>query len=111
MALESMQEALARLEGEGYTDELRAETDGLHHLHVDRAGDHAIDPATLAVREVVRFEGASDPDEQAAVFAVECVECGIKATYTVTYGPGMSPEDNEAVLRLEDGRRPPRPLP
>ena len=107
MPLETMQAALARLEGEGYTDEFRAEADGLHHLHPAGEDEHVMAPEDLVVREVVRFEGASDPDEQAAVFALEC-ECGIKGTYVVTYGPGMSPEDNEVVLRLPDGRTPPQ---
>jgi hypothetical protein len=60
-------------------------------------------PEDLVVREVVRFEGASDPDEEAAIFALEC-DCGIKGTYTVTYGPAMSSEDADVVPRLPDGR-------
>jgi hypothetical protein len=106
MPLETMSAALARLEGDGFTDDFRAVADGLRHLH-DDGESHVMAPEELTVREVVRFEGASDPDEEAAVFALEC-ECGIKGTYVVTYGPGMSPEDNEVVLRLPDGREPPR---
>jgi hypothetical protein len=106
MPLETMSAALARLEADGYTDEFRAVADGLRHLH-DDGESHVMAPEDLTVREVVRFEGASDPDEEAAVFALEC-ECGIKGTYVVTYGPGMSPDDNEVVLRLQDGRTPPQ---
>jgi hypothetical protein len=109
MPLETMSAALARLEADGYTDEFRAVADGLRHLH-DDGEQHVMAPEDLTVREVVRFEGASDPDEEAAVFALEC-DCGIKGTYVVTYGPGMPPEDNDVVLRLNDGRQPPRAIP
>jgi len=106
MALESMQDALARLEAAGFVDEFRAQDGGLRHM--EEGGQHARDdvmpPEQLLVREVVRFEGASDPDEQAAVFALECPSCGIKGTYTVAFGPSMSAEDADVVPRLADGR-------
>lgn len=105
MPLETMQHALARLEGEGYVDEFRAQDGGLRHLEDGPGHEHDVmPPEQLLVREVVRFEGASDPDEQAAVFALECPTCHIKGTYVVTYGPGMSAEDAEVVPRLPDGR-------
>jgi hypothetical protein len=104
MALESMQSALARLEGAGYTDEFRAEEGGLRHL----PGDHVMAPEELLVREVVRFEGASDPDEMAAVFALECTPCGVKGTYTVAFGPEIDALDAEVVPRLPDARTPPQ---
>lgn len=106
MALETMQEAMARLEAAGYVDEFRAEADGLHHLHAGGEDEHVMAPDEIVVREVVRFEGASDPDEEAAIYALEC-DCGIKGTYTVVFGPGIAPEDAEVVRALPDGRTPP----
>ena len=43
-----------------------------------------------AVR-VYRFEGPSDPDEEAAVYALECSRCGAKGALVSTYGPAADP--------------------
>ena len=107
MPLETMQHALARLEDEGFTAEFRAVEGGLRHVEDGADDDHVMPPEQLVVREVVRFEGASDPDEEAAVFALECPPCDVKGTYTVTFGPYMSAEDADVVPRLPDGRTPP----
>jgi hypothetical protein len=40
-----------------------------------------------AVR-VYRFEGPSDPDEEAAVYALRCPRCGAKGALVSSYGPG-----------------------
>ena len=96
MALETMTEALTRLEAAGYTDDFRATDNGL--LRCGACGT-TVDPAVVSIDEVVRFEGASDPDEQAALFALACVG-GHLGTYVVTYGPAMPAEDVEVVRRL-----------
>lgn len=98
-----MRAALSRLESQGYTADFRAEGGMLRHL----GDDHLMDPETLLVREVARFEGASDPDDMAAVFALECPECGVRGTYVVAFGPEMAAEDAEVVPKLPDGRTPP----
>lgn len=96
MALETMTDALARLEAAGYTDGFRATDDGL--LRCAACGT-TIDPAVATIDEVVRFEGASDPDEEAALFALGCAE-GHLGVYVVTYGPAMPAEDVAVVRRL-----------
>lgn len=65
---------------------------------------HQVSPEDIRIDRVLRFEGASDPDDQAAVFALTCVECGVKGLYVVAYGPSMSGADADVVSRLS--RRP-----
>ncbi len=46
-----------------------------------------------------RFEGQSDPDDQAAVFALTC-HCGCRGIYVIAYGPSMSGADADVVSHL-----------
>lgn len=60
-----------------------------------------IDASTVRVHVLRRMEGASDPDDMLAVAAVECPECGTKATVVIHYGPEASPEEMEVLRHLE----------
>jgi hypothetical protein len=60
----------------------------------------AHDPEYLGIAEVVRFEGESDPDEQAALFALRSQSGRPLGTYVVVYGAGMPAVDAEIVHRL-----------
>jgi hypothetical protein len=93
---ESLSQALERLEAEGFTHGLRASDGWLHDLTTGAAHD----PEHLRIVEVVRFEGDSDPDEQATLFAVRSQSGRPLGTYVVVYGAGMPPEDAEVVRRL-----------
>lgn len=53
----------------------------------------------------MRFEGASDPEDEAILFALRCEVHGIKGTYVVAYGAAVDPLDAAVVRRLSDGRR------
>ncbi len=100
MTMETVSEAVARLERRGYKDQFVAEggrircqrCESWHH-----GGDMGLD-------EVARFEGASDPDDEAAVFALTCGHCGAKGTYTTAFGPAMTADDAELVRQLVDRR-------
>lgn len=96
MPLETMQEAIRRLEADGYGGEFRADNGALRCP----ACGHRHDPAQVSVDETVRFEGASDPDDEAVLFALSCASCGARGTYAVAYGPAMPAEDVEVVRRL-----------
>lgn len=97
MPVETIAQAVNRLSAAGYADDFRAEAEGLRAV---RAGCvHA--PETLSVDEVVRFEGMTDPDDEAIVFALRCTPHGTKGTYTTSYGAKMTPSDAEMVRRLQ----------
>jgi hypothetical protein len=96
MAMETLSEALTRLNAAGYTDEFRAESRGLKRL----SNQMVHPPEAFRVDDVVRFEGESDPADESAVFALTLPADGTKGTYTVTYGPMMDSLDAVMVERL-----------
>lgn len=94
--MESLADAINRLSAAGYTEDFRAEGDGLRARPASCV--HA--PESLIVDEIVRFEGPTDPADEAIVFALRCSEHGTKGTYVVPYGAGIDPLDAEMVRRL-----------
>lgn len=102
MPLETLAEATRRLADAGYGETFRAEEEGLRAVGADRR----FAPEELAVDEVVRFEGASDPADEAALFAVRAPD-GLRGTFVVTYGPSAPPLEAEMAKRLggAGGRR------
>jgi hypothetical protein len=97
MGMETLSEALKRLEAAGYTDDFRAESGGLR----GRTSPEAHPPEAFRVDEIVRFEGDSDPSEESAVLALTLEADGTKGTYTVTYGSMMDPLDAVMMERLQ----------
>ena len=98
----TMTEAVDRFIAEGFTAEFGAVEGGLVRCYSCRAD---IDPRELHVNQILRVEGASDPDDMVAVVAVTCPHCGTKGTLTLKYGPDASPEEADVFLSLEDDRR------
>jgi hypothetical protein len=99
MSMETLSEALRRLTAAGYTDDYRAEAQGLR----SQSSGTLHPPDRFRVDEIVRFEGESDPSDESAIFALALDADGSKGTYTVAYGPMMDPLDAEMV-RLLGGR-------
>ena len=98
--METLSQALERLAAAGYDQAFRAEEGGLRAVEIDCLHE----PEALVVEDIVRFEGASDPEEQAALFALRCDAHGTRGTYVVAYGPSMDSLDVEMTRRLSDGR-------
>jgi hypothetical protein len=94
--METLLEATARLRAAGFTLDFDATGDG--YLRCRACGlDHA--PEGMRVAEIVRYEGASDPDDQAILLAF-CSRCGRRGLYSAGYGPGAAVADVEALRRL-----------
>ena len=66
------------------------------------------DAASLVVDSFSRVEGASDPDDMAAVIAVTC-GCGSKGALVLAYGPEASGADSDVLLALPDPPAPREP--
>jgi hypothetical protein len=102
MSMETLAQAVERLTAAGYEHDFRAEPEGLRAV-----GTGCVyAPESLVIEEALRFEGASDPQDEAALFALRCEAHGTRGTYVVAYGPAMDPLDVEIVRRLSNGRRP-----
>ena len=98
---ETLSQAVDRLTAHGYTDAFRAEPDGMRAV----VAGILYRPELLIVEEVARFEGISDPADEAIVLALHCREDGVKGTFTVPFGPGMGGLDAEMMRRLRDPTR------
>ncbi len=94
--IESLSAALRRLTAGGFTRTLRAEDGKLR----DVSSGELYDPELLGIAEIVRFEGESDPDEQAALFALRSPAGRPLGTFAVAFGPATPPEDARVMRRL-----------
>jgi len=99
--MEDLAHAVERLTRAGYRDEFRAERGGLRAVNTGRVHE----PETLVVEEIVRFEGESDPGDEAAVYALRYEATGTRGTYVVTYGTYVDPADAEMMRRLPHASR------
>ena len=95
----TLTEVIDRFEADGYRGQFGAR-DGAEILCFTcratfPAGDAGIDA-------LERLEGASDPDDMAAVGAMSCPRCGARGTIVLKYGPESTPEDGEVLLALGD---------
>jgi hypothetical protein len=62
-------------------------------------------PSDITVESTARFEGASNPDDQAIVFGLRCDACGVRGVLVSAYGPTATAE--EAAVMTALGRQEP----
>ena len=94
--METLSEAIARLEAAGFRDSFRPEGGRLWAL----AAQRFFAPEALVIEARVRFEGASDPDEQAILFALRSPSGDVRGTFTTSFGTLVDPASVEIVRRL-----------
>lgn len=91
--METLSDAIARLRSEGYSLEFSAVPGGLL-----RCSDCGVDfeAAEMQIEDIVRFEGVSDPGDEAILFALRgpCDHAGV---YSAAYGPGATSADAEVA--------------
>lgn len=93
---DTVSEAVALLAAAGYVDELQLAADGL-----TLAGSWALHPiATTTVDYSFRFEGPSDPADEAIVLGVTCTEWDRKGVIVSAYGPYADPEHATLLAAL-----------
>lgn len=97
--METLREALERFEEKGFRRAFRARPDGSLSVQ-DEEGEQAFAPEELVVEDVARFEGVSDPGDEAVLFALRTPDSRIRGTFSTSYGPHAEPGDAEAVRRL-----------
>ena len=96
MPVESLSDALKRFATSGFHHDFRVD----HGKLRDLATGEAYDPEVLEIDETVRFEGESDPDEQAVLFALRSPRGSPLGTYSTVFGPAMPPDEVDVVRRL-----------
>jgi hypothetical protein len=99
-APETVTDAVATLIAEGYTADFgtAAEADGTVVCPVC-GSIHAF--TSGIVERTFRFEGPSDPGDEAIVLGLRCTNCGALGTLVSAYGPGADPD---TFSRLEHRR-------
>ncbi len=91
-------EAVQLLEREGYTTANKVSPDGSIRCGACRR-EHQI--ANALVDRVYRFEGASDPDDEAIVLGVRCPHCDAKSTLVSAFGPNAEPAVLQQLVMLD----------
>jgi hypothetical protein len=93
----TMVEAITALEAEGYLGQFSIDAKGIHcpNCRCVHGSDRGL------VERVVRFEGASDPDDEAILLGLRCPECGARGTFSSGYGPTADPVIVEQLVMLD----------
>jgi hypothetical protein len=97
-APDTVTEAVLLLREEGYSGEiaiLRGEV-----CCSTCATAHPFDQ--LMADHVFRFEGTSDPGDEAIVIGVTCPACGAKGVLVSAYGPGADPEEMDGIRMIAE---------
>jgi hypothetical protein len=94
-APDTVTEALQLLAAQGYTAEFQATSDKLTcpvcgTSHRFTSG---------FVERVFRFEGPTDPGDEAIVIGVRCTNCNARGTIVSAFGPDADPETFAHLLR------------
>lgn len=91
-------EAVQLLEREGYTANTTVLPDGTIKCGAC-AKAHTVDGAL--VDRVFRFEGMSDPDDEAIVLAIRCPECDALGVIVSGFGPSADPDVLQHLVLLD----------
>jgi len=96
---DTVTEAVAFLATQGYVDDYRLCETGIVADDMHKA--HPIE--TAVVDFTFRFEGPSDPGDEAIVLGVSCIEWGRKGIVVSAYGPDADPEEAALLVTLARG--------
>ena len=97
-APDTVTEAVQLLRQEGYSGEI--EILGGTVCCSSCATAHPFD--RLVADHVYRFEGASDPGDEAIVIGVTCPACGAKGVLVSAYGPDADPEEMDGIRMVAE---------
>jgi hypothetical protein len=86
-APDTVTDAVALLRAEGYTDDV--ELDGGGFRCRSCGAGHRLEDGV--VERMYRFEGPSDPGDEAIVLGVRCQSCGRHGILVSAFGPGADP--------------------
>ena len=97
----TLSETLNRLKAEGYTVDFNLEEAGL-------TGEHRairLTPEEFVIDQHFRFEGNSDPDDEAVVYAISSDKFKLKGTLVNGYGISSNAATDELIKTLLEKTR------
>jgi hypothetical protein len=92
--LPTVVETLNELKAKGFTHDFNIHNNALHSSN----GDISLSPKDFEIVKVYRFEGQSDPGDNAVIYAIDVPKHGIKGTFFNAYGV-YSDEISEELLK------------
>jgi hypothetical protein len=95
--MDTLSDAIRRLQGEGYTGNWFANAD--HHLECNESGE-VLAPEDLVIDHILRFEGQSDPGDMTILFALR-TPAGSKGLYSAAFGADMPSEDVDVIALMQ----------
>ena len=93
----TLSETVEGLKKEGYTHDLNIKEECL----VCHQSYTSLSPDDFEIDEVFRFEGASNPDDEAVVYAISSSKFGIKGVLVNAYGIYSEDASNVLVQKLQ----------
>jgi len=94
--LKSMVACLSKVVDDGYNEDFRATKTGLHAVSTHKL----YSPDQIKVVNFFRFEGFSDPDDNAILYVIETND-GVKGTLIDAYGPYADPLVYNFIINME----------
>jgi hypothetical protein len=102
-APDTVTEAVALLEAEGYRDRVDLTAEGLVCGSCG-VGTAPTPLADVQVERTFRFEGESDPDDEMIVVGVSCAACRARGVIVSAYGVDADEVHAAALRQLAAGR-------
>lgn len=98
--MELLYEAVDRLTRLGFSEHFCAAGESL----VVADGDgRRFAPESLVAREMLRFEGTSDPSDEVILVALETPSGDVRGTFCAAFGPAADPDEAAVLQRLDAG--------
>jgi hypothetical protein len=90
-------EEIRALRARGYVADFSVTADGT--LRCDTCSE-TVAPGDAVIESTARFEGPSNPDDQAIVFGLHCPGCDIRGVLIAAYGPTATAEEAAVITGL-----------
>lgn len=95
--LKSLSSLLNKMAQDGYSANFKMADEGLEDLSTNKV----YKPTEVAIPNFFRFEGTSDPEDMAILYAIETND-GVKGTLIDAYGTYADEKVNEFVVKVQE---------
>jgi hypothetical protein len=95
--MKTLSQCFNKLVRDGYEEDFKVNEKGLFSLRTEKT----YRPDQVRIANFFRFEGASDPDENAILYAIETND-GVKGTLTDAYGTYADPRVSKFIQQVEN---------